>query len=91
MHAQGYRVYSSFFADGYWWGLVYECAFGKYLSMQVGAMSAGNGQMAAKDNTFHVMAAWLHCLHYTEFKDCTKAGLTVNADFFHPEYEITHS
>ena len=88
--SSGYRVYSCFSHDGYFWSLVYECAFGKFLSHAVGKMAAGNGQLAAKLGTFHVVAIWMHCLHTSEMPDCGRAGLTVNAEFFDHLYEIAH-
>ena len=90
--SSGYRVYSCFLRDGYFWSLVYECAFGKFLSQdkEFGKMAAGNGQIAAKLNTFHVVAIWVHCLHTIEMPDCGRTGLAVNAEFFDKEYEIVH-
>jgi hypothetical protein len=89
--SSGYRVYSCFFNDCYFGSVVYECAFWKELSSTVGSMAAGNGQLAARPDTFHVVNVWVHCLHYTEMEDCGKAWLTVNADFFDTRYEVTHS
>ena len=68
----------------------WQCAFGKFLTNTLGKMSAGNGQMAAKDGSFHIVALWFHCLHVSEMHDCGKSGLTVNADFFDPRYQIRH-
>ena len=61
-----------------------------YHGATMGAMSAGNGQMAAKDGSFHVVAVWFHCLHVSEMLDCARNWLTVHADFFLPDYEIEH-
>ncbi len=88
--SSGYRVYSSFGHKAHFWSVVYECAYGKYHSWTVGKMSAGNGQQAAKEGTFHVVAVWFHCLHLSEMHDAARAGLTVNADFFDPLYEMMH-
>ena len=90
LSSSGYRVYSSFGHKAYFWSVVYECAFGKFLTHTLGKMSAGNGQMAAKDGSFHVVALWFHCLHVSEMHDCVNSYLTVNADFFDPDYEIRH-
>ena len=90
LSSSGYRVYSSFGYKAYFWSVVYECAFGKFLTTRLGKMSAGNGQMAAKDGSFHVVALWFHCLHVSEMHDCVNSHLTVNADFFDPDYEIRH-
>ena len=54
-------------------------------------MSAGSGQQAAKEGTFHVVAVWLHCLHVTEMWDCVEKGLVVNADFFDARYESSRT
>ena len=89
--SSGYRVYSCFFRDGYFWSVTFECAFGKFMSQWMGRMVAGNDQLAAKLGTFHVVKAWVHCLHYTEIEDCRRAHLTVNADIFDPDYEVTHA
>ena len=80
--SSGYRVYSSFDHKAYFWSVVYECAYyGKFHASRVGKMSAGNGQQAAKEGTFHVVAVWFHCLHVSEMHDAARAGLTANADF----------
>ncbi len=86
--SSGYRAYSCFFKDGYFWSVAYECAFGKFMSQRLGEMSAGNGQLAARIGTFHIFKIWLHCLHYSELEDCSKKVLTTNCDCFLPEYEI---
>ena len=89
--SSGYRVYSSFDHKAYFWSVVYECAYGKFHASTVGKMSAGNGQQAAKEGTFHVVAVWFHCLHVSEMHDAARNGLTVKADFFDNRYEIRPS
>ena len=89
--SSGYRVYSSFDHKAYFWSVVYECAYGKFHASTVGRMSAGNGQQAAKEGTFHVVAVWFHCLHVSEMHDAARNGLTVKADFFDQLYEMRHS
>ena len=71
--------------------MVYECAYGKFHASTVGRMSAGNGQQAAKEGTFHVVAVWFHCLHNSEMHDAARNGLTVKADFFNNSYEMRPS
>ena len=78
--SSGCRVYSTFFNDGLFWSVVYECRFGKFMSRTLGRMSAGNGQIAAKPGSYHIVAAWFHAVHISEMPDCDKARLTINAD-----------
>ena len=89
--SSGYRVYSCFFEDGYFWSVVYECEFAKWMSQTVGKMAAGSGQLAAKPGTFKVVAVWVHCVHIAEMEDCARSWLTCNCDFFDPRYEIVHA
>ena len=64
--SSGYRVYSTFFNDGLFWSVVYECRFGKFMSRTLGRMSAGNGQIAAKPDCHHIGIRWsLHERHGT--------------------------
>ena len=88
--SSGYRVYSTFFNDGLFWSVVYECRFGKFMSRTLGRMSAGNGQIAAKPGSYHIVAAWFHVVHISEMPDCEKARLTINADVWNPAYEIVN-
>ena len=88
--SSGYRVYSTFFNDGLFWSVVYECRFGKFLSTTQGKMSAGNCQIAARKGSCHMVAAWFHVVHISEMPDCEKARLTINADTWNPAYEIVN-
>ena len=88
--SSGYRVYSTFFKDGLFWSVVYECRFGKFLSTTLGKMSAGNGQIEARTGSCHMVAAWFHMVHISEMPDCEKARLTINADILNSAYEIVN-
>ena len=88
--SSGYRVYSSLGGKDYFWSVIHELAFGKFLTYSMGKMMAGNGPIAAKEGNYHVVRVWFHCLRMPEMLDCAQNGLTVSADFFHPDYEITH-
>ena len=92
VNAQDLGLHSTIFVSAYFWSVVYECAYyGKFHASRVGKMSAGNGQQAAKEGTFHVVAVWFHCLHVSEMHDAARKGLTVKADFFDNSYEMRPS
>ena len=55
-----------------------------------GKMSAGNGQIAARTGSYHIVAAWFHVVHISKMPDCEKSRLTINADIWHPTHEIVY-